>query len=86
MKKLTILFLILVGLLLFGIGILVKPTMFTSKTMPNIIDLTHQTSIHIIPREIIMTGSIFTISGVIGLAVLGFVSARESKQSNQKSN
>ena len=84
MNKLTISLIVLVGILFLGIGVLMKPTSFTSLTITSNSDVASRTySNKLVPKEIIMIGSAFIITGVIGLSILGFISARDSKQSNQ---
>ena len=72
MKRLTISFIILTGLLFMGIAIMIKPSNFASQlesaqTTPNI-----PLSSTIVPREIILIGSILVIMGLVGLSILGF--------------
>lgn len=73
MEKIVIAFAILVGLLILGIFILIKPHIFVfqSDEVRNAMD--NQTSLKgIVPREIIILGAAFIMVGLIGLSVLGF--------------
>lgn len=80
MKKHILTFIILVGILFLGIAIMIKPTTFVSPSMPNYNESSDQPLAgRIIPKSIIMLGSALTISGVVGLSVLGFIIFRGSE-------
>jgi hypothetical protein len=80
MNKSTILFVILVGLLFAGIAILIKPTAFVPVLKPaEMAPPTQPLAGAIVPREIITLGSILTITGLVGLAILGFRIFKESE-------
>lgn len=80
MKKSTLSFVILVGILFGGIVIMIKPTIFVSQLMPFQMAPPEQPLAgHIVPREIIMLGSVLTITGLVGVAVLGFMIFEESR-------
>jgi hypothetical protein len=71
--KSTLPFIILVAILFGGIVIMIKPTIFVSRLMPSEMapaDL--PLAGRIVPREIIMLGSVLTIIGLVGVSVLGF--------------
>lgn len=71
--KSTLSFIILVGILFGGIVIMIKPTIFVSRLMPSQMAPPEQPLAgRIVPREIIMLGSVLTIIGLVGLSVLGF--------------
>jgi vacuolar-type H+-ATPase subunit I/STV1 len=80
MNKLTISFIILVGLLFVGIVILIYPTSFAPRlTTSQMSPPTQPLAGTIVPREIIMIGSALTITGLVGLAILGFRIFKESE-------
>lgn len=78
MKKLTLSFIILVGILFLGIVIMIKPSIFVSPSMPYHITPPDQPLAgRIVPKAIIIVGSALTIIGVVGLSVLGFMIFKE---------
>ena len=80
MNKSTIFFVILVGILFAGITILIKPTSFVPVLKPNEMTPTTQPLAGtVVPRAIITVGSVLTIAGLIGLAMLGFRIFKESE-------
>lgn len=85
MNSLTISFIILVGLMFIGIVLLIKPTVLVPSLSPNeMADPTQPLAGSIVPREIIMLGSVFTIIGLVGLSILGFRIFKESEQEEIK--
>ena len=73
MKKYTVSFIILVGILFAGIIIMIKPTIFVPRLAPSQMGPQEQPLAgRIVPREIIMVGSVLTIIGLVGLTVMGF--------------
>jgi hypothetical protein len=71
--KSTLPFIILVGVLFGGIVIMIKPTIFVSRLMPSEMAPPEEPLAgRIVPREIIMVGSVLTIIGLVGVSVLGF--------------
>ena len=79
MKKYTLSFIILVGILFAGIIIMIKPTIFVPILVPSQMGPQEQPLAgRIVPREIIIIGSVLTIIGLVGLAVLGFRIFQES--------
>jgi len=85
MKKSTLSFIILVGILFGGIVIMIKPTIFVSRLMPYQMAPPEQPLAgRIVPREIIMLGSVLTIIGLVGLSVLGFRIFEESRHEETK--
>ena len=73
MKSTTLSFIILVGILFGGIVIMIKPTIFVSRLMPSEMAPPEEPLAgRIVPREIIMLGSVLTIIGLVGVSVLGF--------------
>jgi hypothetical protein len=80
MNRFTISFIILVGLLFVGIVILIYPTSFAPRlTTSQMSPPTQPLAGTIVPREIIMIGSALTITGLVGLAILGFRIFKESE-------
>jgi hypothetical protein len=80
MDRFTISFIILVGLLFVGIVILIYPTSFAPRlTTSQMSPPTQPLAGTIVPREIIMIGSALTITGLVGLAILGFRIFKESE-------
>jgi hypothetical protein len=87
MKKSTLTFIVLVGILFGGIVIMIKPTIFVSRLMPSQMASPEEPMAgRIVPREIIILGSVLTIIGLLGLSVLGFKIFEESKQEEKKAN
>jgi hypothetical protein len=83
--KSTLSFIILVGILFGGIVIIIKPTIFVSRLMPSQMAPPEQPLAgSIVPREIIMLGSVLTIIGLVGLSVLGFRIFEESRHEETK--
>ena len=71
--KSTLPFIILVGILFGGIVIMIKPTIFVSRLMPSEMAPPEEPLAgRIVPREIIIVGSVLTIIGLVGVSVLGF--------------
>jgi hypothetical protein len=87
MKKSTLSFIILVGILFGGIVIMIKPTIFVSRLMPyQMAPPEEPLAGRIVPREIIMLGSVLTIIGLVGLSVLGFRIFEESRHQESKTH
>lgn len=85
MKSTTLSFVILVGILFGGIVIMIKPTIFVSRLMPTQMAPPEQPLAgRIVPREIIMLGSVLTIIGLVGVSVLGFRIFEESRHEETK--
>ena len=85
MKKSTLSFIILVGILFGGIVIMIKPTIFVSRLMPSQMAPPEEPLAgRIVPREIIMLGSALTMVGLVGLSVLGFTLFKESRHEDTK--
>ena len=83
--KSTLSFIILVGILFGGIVIMIKPTIFVSQLMPSQMAPPDQPLAgSIVPREIIIVGSVLTIIGLVGLSVLGFRIFEESRHEETK--
>jgi hypothetical protein len=79
--KLVIIFIILAVILLTGILVLIKPSAFNSLLSPYANSPEGQSvPSHLVPKEIIMLGSIFTVIGLVGLSILGFIIVRSSKE------
>jgi hypothetical protein len=79
--KLVIIFIILAVILLTGILVLIKPSAFNSLLSPYANSPEDQSAPrHLVPKEIIMLGSIFTVIGLVGLSILGFIIVRSSKE------
>jgi len=77
--KLVLSFIVLVALLFSGIVILIKPSLFLLMPyVPNPLEG------RLIPKEIIFTGSILTITGLVGLSVLGFKTFNDSEYKEQE--
>lgn len=78
MKRFTLTFIILVGLLFLGVVIMIKPSIFVSPSMPyHITTPDHPLADRIVPKAIMISGSALTVIGVVGLSVLGFMIFRE---------
>jgi len=87
MKKSTLTFIVLVGILFGGIVIMIKPTIFVPRLMPSQMASPEEPMAgRIVPREIIILGSVLTIIGLLGLSVLGFKIFEESKHEEKKAN
>jgi hypothetical protein len=85
MNRFTISFIVLVGLLFIGIVLLINPTVFVHKLLPNeMASTTQPLAGSIVPREIIILGSAFTVIGLVGLSILGFRIFKESEQEQIK--
>jgi hypothetical protein len=83
MNRITLYFIILTGLLVIGIVILIYPTSFVPRLTPSqMAPPTQPLAGTIVPREIIMVGSLLTITGLVGLPILGFRIFKESEQRN----
>jgi hypothetical protein len=79
--KLVIIFIILAVILVTGILVLMKPSVFNSLLSPYGNSPEDQSApSHLVPKEIIMLGSIFTVIGLVGLSILGFIIVRSSKE------
>ena len=84
-KKTFIIFLIFVGILFLGIAILIKPTSFVSKITPhNFPTQNEPLGGWLVPKEIIMMASVLTITGLVGLSVLGFRIFKDADQKESK--
>ena len=80
MNTFIISFIILVGLLFVGIVVLIFPTSFAPRlTTTQMPPPTQPLAGTIVPREIIIVGSALTMTGLIGLAILGFRIYKESE-------
>lgn len=87
MKRLTLSFIILAGLLFVGIAILMKPATFVPMSLQNQSSSYDQLSAdRTIPTEIIVLGSALTILGVVGLSVQGFRMFKEFDREETRSN
>ena len=83
--KSTLPFIILVGVLFGGIVIMIKPTIFVSRLMPSEMAPPEEPLAgRIVPREIIMLGSVLTIIGLVGVSVLGFKIFQQSRPEETK--
>jgi hypothetical protein len=82
MNKYTILFIVLVIMLFAGIGILMKPTSLVPS--PSATGEGQPADINPVLKTVITLGSVSLITGLIGLAVLGFMIAREDKQEQNR--
>jgi hypothetical protein len=81
----TISFIILVGLLFAGIFILIYPTSLVSRLSPSEMAPNSQPlQGTIVPKGIIILGSVLTITGLVGLSILGFKLFSESEKSEIK--
>jgi hypothetical protein len=79
--KLVIIFIILAVILVTGFLVLMKPSVFNSLISPYGNSPEDQSApSHLVPKEIIMLGSIFTVIGLVGLSILGFIIVRSSKE------
>jgi len=80
MNRFTISLIILVILLFAGIFILIYPTFFFPRlTLNQMAPPTQPLAGTIVPKEIIMLGSVLTITGLVGLSILGFRIFKESE-------
>lgn len=80
MNRLFISFIVLTGLMFLGIFVLIKPSVFVLLANVDQMPLQNQTlSSQMVPKEIIVLGSVLTIVGLIGLSVLGFGIAKDSR-------
>jgi len=85
MKKSTLSFIILVVILFGGIVIMIRPTIFVSRLLPSQMAPPEQPLAgRIVPWEIILLGSVLTITGLVGLSVLGFRIYDESRHEETK--
>lgn len=85
MKKLTLSFIILVGILFLGIIIMIKPSIFVSPLMPHHIASPDQPLAgRIVPKAIMIVGSALMVTGIVGLSVLGFIIFKEFEHENTK--
>jgi|SoiMethySBSTD1v2_1073268.scaffolds.fasta_scaffold139022_3 hypothetical protein len=73
MLKIVIIFIILTGILITGIFILMKPSIFNSSLSPYGDTAVHQSTVgNTISKQFITIGSTLAIVGLVGLSVLGF--------------
>jgi hypothetical protein len=80
MNRFTISLIILVILLFAGIFILIYPTFFVPRLTPSQMAPPNQPLAGtILPKEIITLGSVLTITGLVGLSILGFRIFKESE-------
>jgi hypothetical protein len=80
MNRFTISLIILVILLFAGIFILIYPTFFVPRLTPSqMAPPTQPLAGTIVPKEIITLGSVLTITGLVGLSILGFRIFKESE-------
>jgi hypothetical protein len=85
MNTFTISFIILVGLLFAGIFILIYPTSLVSRLSPSEMAPSSQPlSGTIVPKGIIVLGSVLTITGLVGLSILGFKLFKEPQKKEIK--
>ena len=78
MKRLTISFFILAGLLFVGIALMIKPSAFVHSSEQNQSSFTEKPEIErSFLTIIIISGSILTIIGLIGLSIMGFYAFKE---------
>ena len=81
MNRFTISFIILVGVLFAGILIMIYPSSIVSRLSSNETSPTSQPFAETgVLRGIIILGSVLTISGLVGLAVLGFRIFKDSEK------
>lgn len=81
MKRLTIFFLILTGLLFLGIALMIKPTSLVQTPEQNQSSFSERQQIDSpVLSTIVVAGSTLTIIGVIGVAILGFYTFRQINQ------
>lgn len=81
MKKFTISFIVLVGVLFGGILILIYPSSIVSRLSSNETSPLSQPFVDTgVLRGIIILGSVLTISGLVGLSVLGFRIFKDSEK------
>lgn len=86
MKKLTLSFIILVGILFLGIVIMIKPTAFISPSISNYDGSPDQPLAgRIVPKSIITLGAALMVTGVIGLSVLGIMIFKEDEYDDTRS-
>lgn len=78
--KLVLLFIILTIILVTGILFLMKPSVFNSLLAPYGNSHEDQSAPSLVPKEIIMLGSIFTVIAIVGLSILGFIIVRSSEE------
>ena len=85
MSRLFIFFIMLTGLMFLGIFILINPSVFVLLPHGDRMPLQNQTlSGQLVPKEIIVLGSVLTIVGLIGLSVLGFRIAKDPRNKQTK--
>jgi hypothetical protein len=81
MNRFTISFIILVVVLFAGILILIYPSSIVSRLSSNEITRLGQPFVDTgVLREIIILGSVLTISGLVGLSILGFRIFKDSEK------
>jgi hypothetical protein len=79
--KIVIIFIILTVILLTGILVLIKPSVFNSLLSPYGNSPEDQSAPnHLVSKEIIILGSTFAVIGLVGLSILGFIIVRLSKE------
>jgi hypothetical protein len=80
--KIVIIFIILAVILLTGILVLMKPSVFNSLLSPHGNSPEDQSAppSHLVSKQIIMLGSTFAVIGLVGLSILGFIIVRLSKE------
>jgi len=80
MNRFNMYFIILAGLLFLGIFILIYPTSFVPRLKPTqMAPPTQPLAGTIVPRGVIIAGSVLTITGLVGLAILGFRLFKDSE-------
>jgi len=82
MNRFTISFIILVGVLFAGILILIYPSSIVSRLNSSETSTLSQPFVdNGVLRGIIILGSVLTISGLVGLSILGFRIFKDSEKS-----
>ena len=82
MNKYTVVFIVLVVMLFAGIGILMKPTSLVPSSSAT--GEGQPADKNPALRGIVTLGSVSLITGLVGLAVLGFMIAREDKPEQEQ--
>ena len=85
MNKYAIAFIVLVVMLFAGIGILMKPTSLIPSSMSSLATGGGQPADNSPTlRAVITLGSVSLITGLVGLAVLGFMITKEDKSEKEQ--
>ena len=80
MNKYAVIFIVLVVMLFAGIGILMKPT----SLVPSSSATTQPADKNPALKAVIILGSVSLITGLVGLAVLGFMIAGENRPEQEQ--